>query len=106
MSDCIFCEVIGGRQLRTLLFEDETFVAIQDIHPQAPVHLLVMPKRHVTDLTDLTQEEFIHLFETIKQLIKTYHIKNYRIVNNGGGAQLVAHVHVHLMGSVDKERQL
>ncbi|HUD19005.1 MAG TPA: HIT domain-containing protein [Patescibacteria group bacterium] len=103
---CVFCDVIAGKLPRTLIFEDTDTIVIKDIHPQAPVHLLVIPKAHIADFTALSSSEIATSMKVVGQMIHDHGIKNYRIVNNGGGAELIRHVHIHIIGSIDKHRNL
>ena len=99
MKACIFCDIIAGRASRTLIYEDDKTVVIKDIYPQAPVHLLVIPKVHVVEFTDLTPQQITELGVVVQTIIKRRRITNYRIHNRGGGAQEIDHVHIHIMGS-------
>lgn len=103
---CIFCDIIAGRSARTLVYEDRETIVINDIHPQAATHLLVIPKKHVSDLLGLTESETAALTGVVRKIIRDKKIIRYRIVHNGGGAQLIDHVHVHVMGAVDPHRDL
>jgi len=103
--DCIFCQIVAGKIASDLVYQDEEVVAFHDIHPQAPVHLLVIPKKHITSLTQLTEEETPlvgHMVNIANQLAKREGIseKGYRLVVNCGqqGGQLVPHLHLHVLG--------
>lgn len=103
--DCIFCQIVAGKIASDLVYQDEEVVAFHDIHPQAPVHLLVIPKKHITSLTQLTEEEtplVEHMVNIANQLAKREGIseKGYRLVINCGqqGGQLVPHLHLHVLG--------
>ncbi len=103
--DCIFCQIVAGKIASDLVYQDEEVVAFHDIHPQAPVHLLVIPKKHITSLTQLTEEETPlagHIVNIANQLAKREGIseKGYRLVINCGqqGGQLVPHLHLHVLG--------
>ena len=106
MSSCIFCDIIAGKAKRSLVWEDENAIVINDIHPAASTHLLVIPKKHATNLTDMTDEETARLLLVVKKMIKDMNISKYRVVTNGGGAELIHHVHIHIMGAVDPHRNL
>lgn len=103
---CIFCEIINGTIPSSKEYEDESVIVIKDIHPQAPVHLLVIPKRHIQEFTDMPEELLTHVLTTAKQTIKDHAITQYRLVNNGKGAAMVDHFHLHILGSIDKSRTL
>lgn len=106
MKSCIFCEVIAGKHPRTVIFEDESVVVIKDLYPATSLHWLILPKKHSSDIIDLTPEELMKLVVVAQQLIKTHKISDFRIITNGGGAQQIDHTHIHLMGSVNPHRGL
>ncbi len=105
MENCLFCRIIARQMPGKIVYEDDTAVAIEDIHPQAPVHLLILPRKHLPSLTEaMTEDENLlgHLFTVAAQLARERGLetKGYRtLVNNGAWAgQSVCHLHVHLMG--------
>ena len=104
MSDCIFCKIANGEIPSNKVYEDEQIMCFHDADPQAPVHVLIIPKKHIESLDDL-QEEDKELVGTImlkvKDLAKGLGLDNgYRLVNNCGedGFQTVKHLHFHLLG--------
>lgn len=103
--DCIFCRIISKEVPSRIVFEDEKIMAIEDVNPQAPVHLLVIPKKHILTLQDIKEEEkdlMGMLFFAINRLARERGIseKGYRVVINCGpaGGQTVYHLHLHLVG--------
>lgn len=105
MSDCLFCRIASGELESKRVYEDETVVAFQDIHPQAPVHLLVIPRRHLVSLADATAADrglLGHLLEVAAHLAKKHGISEsgYRVVTNTGekAGQSVMHLHLHVLG--------
>ena len=106
MSDCIFCQIAQGTIPSNFVYQDDDFMVIRDIHPAAPVHLLVIPREHVVDFVEGDDTLLTSLATLVKKIIKQEKITNYRLVTNGGGAALIEHLHVHLMGQVDKHRDL
>jgi histidine triad (HIT) family protein len=105
MDNCIFCKIIRREAPGKIVYQDESAVAIEDLHPQAPVHLLVMPRRHVETLGVMKPEDEAligHLFGIAAELARQRGIESrgYRtVINNGVGAgQSVFHLHVHLLG--------
>lgn len=104
MSDCIFCKIANGEIPAKLVYEDDQIAAFHDLEPQAPVHILIIPKAHIDSL-DHTKPEDIQtlgwLMLKIKDIAKELGIKNgYRIVSNCGedALQSVEHLHFHLLG--------
>ena len=104
MSDCLFCKIIAGTIPSTKVYEDETVFAFRDIAPQAPTHILVIPKAHLSSVNDITAENsavVAHIFEVIPQIAKAEGLANgYRVVSNCGAdaGQTVHHLHFHILG--------
>jgi histidine triad (HIT) family protein len=102
---CIFCKIVKGELPAKVVYEDDKVMAFHDINPQAPVHLLIIPKVHIPTLNDLKEEnkELLgHIFLIIKKLAKEMGIdeSGYRVlVNcNKDGGQEIYHLHFHLLG--------
>ncbi len=106
MDDCIFCQIAAGKIPGNFVFQDEEFMVIRDIHPQAPVHLLVIPRKHVAEFIDADDGMIGRLTKLAAQIIRQEQISNYRLVNNGKGAAVIDHLHLHILGKVDKLRSL
>jgi histidine triad (HIT) family protein len=107
--DCIFCKIVNKEIPKEFVYEDDDVVSFADIHPVRPVHLLIIPKQHVSELVAVEQPElFQKLFTVVQKLIKKEGLtdKGYRISINGGGAQVVDHLHIHLMGPMTKTAAL
>jgi histidine triad (HIT) family protein len=111
--DCIFCNIVAGKIPSDIIYQDEEVIALRDINPQSPVHLLVIPRKHFTSLTDLTEEEkplMGHMITIANRLAKDEGIaeSGYRLVINCGrqGGQLVPHIHLHVMGGRQLSGQL
>ena len=101
--DCIFCKIRDKEIPKEFTYEDEDVMVFPDIHPLKPIHLLVIPKKHIRELTELTDPIVLEkLFSVMRQLIldKGLTDKGYRISLNGGGLQDIDHVHFHLMGPI------
>ena len=102
--ECIFCKIANGEIPATKVYEDETVVAFNDLSPQAPVHVLIIPKQHISSAAELDSSNsgvVAHIFEVAAKLGKESGLENgYRIVNNCGvdGGQTVQHLHFHFMG--------
>ncbi len=105
--DCIFCKIASGEIPSTKVYEDDKLLAFKDLDPQAPVHILVIPKTHIKWAYDVTEENssvIAHIFEKIPQIAKEQGLENgFRIVNNCGesAGQTVHHIHFHLLGGRD-----
>ncbi len=104
-EDCIFCKIIKKQIPCELVYEDDKVIGFKDISPQAPIHIIIIPKEHISDLNCLNveQAEIIgHIFIVAKEIAQTLGIaeSGYRIVTNCGeqGGQTVQHIHFHLLG--------
>jgi histidine triad (HIT) family protein len=104
MDECIFCSIVQGKTPAQIVYEDDSVLAFEDINPQAPVHLLVVPRKHVPSLTEIGpgDEPLVgHLLAVAAQLARerAVHDKGYRtVINNGSSAgQSVFHLHVHVL---------
>ena len=104
MSDCLFCKIAGKEIPAAVVYEDEEILCFNDISPQAPVHVLIIPKKHLDSLNDAAEEDIMMLGQImykIKELAGILGLENgYRLVNNCGvdGMQSVQHLHFHLLG--------
>ena len=105
MDDCLFCKIIEGAIPSDRLFENDDFIAFKDINPQAPVHILVVPKRHLSMLSDCGEEDaelLSGLLLAANEVARKAGIgeSGYRVAVNSGkeGGQVVFHLHLHLMG--------
>ena len=102
--DCLFCKIISGQIPSRKVYQDEQCLAFADINPQAPVHFLIVPRKHVPSLSEATHEHeglIGHLHVVAAELARENGLHNgYRTVINTGpdGGQTVAHLHVHLLG--------
>ncbi len=100
MDNCIFCKIINGDFNTDFVYEDEKIVAFNDINPQAPVHILFVPKVHVASLNELEDTLIIKsIYDAIKKVAGENGIKDYRVVLNTGkeAGQEVMHIHFHMI---------
>ncbi len=99
MVDCIFCKIINGEFGTKFVYEDENVVVFNDINPKADTHLLVVPKKHVTDLNECSEELIAKLMSIVKKVTVQEGIKSYRTVINTGkeAGQEVFHLHIHIL---------
>ena len=104
MENCLFCKIVAGTIPSTKVYEDDSILAFRDINPQAPVHVLVIPKVHIQDTDGVTAENsavIAHIFEVIPQIAKAEGLANgYRVISNCGpdSGQMVPHLHFHILG--------
>ncbi len=101
--DCLFCKISRGELPSIKVYEDDTVYAFKDINPIAPVHILIIPKEHISKLEDITPENsgvISHIFEVAAKLAKDMGLENgFRVVSNCGedAGQTVFHIHFHLL---------
>ncbi|MEI8208203.1 MAG: histidine triad nucleotide-binding protein [Methylococcales bacterium] len=103
MTDCLFCKMVSGVIKPDVVFEDDTVLAFRDINPQAPVHILIIPKTHIATLNELNDTQLAgHLLQTAVKLAEAEGLSEtgYRTVFNCNkhGGQEVYHLHLHLLG--------
>lgn len=105
MQDCLFCKIIKGDVPSKKVYENDYVYAFEDIHPVAPVHVLVIPKIHISNLNEVNDENVKYIseiFKSIKEIALKCNIDKtgYRVISNCGedGGQVVGHLHFHLLG--------
>lgn len=104
MADCIFCKIAAGEIPTNKVYEDDTVLVFRDMDPQAPTHILLIPKQHISSALELTEENsgvVAHIFAVAARLGKELGLeRGFRIVNNCGedGGQSVQHLHFHMLG--------
>jgi histidine triad (HIT) family protein len=102
-SDCLFCKIIAGQLASTKLYEDERVFAFKDVHPQAPFHALIVPRKHVATLDDFPAADAAllgHMLLTAKRLAAEAGLPGYRVAMNvhRAGGQVIFHAHLHVLG--------
>ena len=108
MSDCIFCKIVAGGLATELLGESEHSIAFRDINPEMPVHLLVVPKKHYRDVTELSESSDIELLDLIKLASKLAGEQtgdgSYKLLFNSGASagQTIFHAHAHVLSQMPK----
>ncbi|MBI2590837.1 MAG: HIT domain-containing protein [Candidatus Blackburnbacteria bacterium] len=111
MKDCLFCKIVAGVVPSEKEYEDEDILIFRDIHPKAPIHLLIIPKKHIeqfADLVDDTWEVWLKMNKTAQEFIEDMELRKtgYRLVVNGAGAALIQHLHLHLLGDIEHTRDI
>lgn len=107
MADCIFCKIASGEIPSTKVYEDDLCLAFRDLNPQAPTHILVIPKDHIQSVDEINESNEAvvgHIFSVIAKVAKDEGLdKGYRVVSNIGeqGQQTVPHLHFHIIGGRD-----
>lgn len=105
MENCLFCKIINGDVKSKKVYENDYVYAFYDIHPVAPVHVLIIPKVHIDNLNHISSENEIYVTEcmkAVKEVTKICNISNvgYRVISNCGedGGQVINHLHFHVLG--------
>lgn len=109
-KDCIFCKIVNGEIPTEYLYEDDALVVFRDINPHAPVHILIVPRRHIRSINDLTENDreiISHMIMVGKDIAKKESINSsgYKLLFNveRGGGQVIFHLHLHLIGGWEKK---
>lgn len=100
--DCIFCQIINKEKSSDIIYEDDRFIIIKDINPKAPVHLLIIPKKHINSVNEVEKEDKELMGDLIlaaKNIAKEKNLNGYKLMINIGreGGQIVDHLHLHLL---------
>ena len=104
MFDCLFCKIIAGDIPSNKVYDDEYVYAFRDINPQAPTHILIVPKEHIASAADINTDNskvVAHIFEVIPKIAEKEGLKNgFRVITNSGpdACQSVHHLHFHILG--------
>jgi len=113
MEDCIFCKIVAGEIPAEIVYQGEGIIAFRDINPLSPVHLQIIPRKHIASVADISDDEYYLAGEMVKvanQLAKSegFAGNGYRLVMNCGkqGGQLVPHLHMHLLGGRQMSNEL
>ena len=112
MENCLFCKIVRGEIPSPKVYEDEQVLAFRDIAPQAPTHILVIPKAHIASVAELNEENaqvVAHIFAVIAQIAEKEGLANgYRVVSNCGddAGQTVHHLHFHILGGQQLSLQM
>ena len=109
-KDCIFCKIVNREIPTEFLYEDDTLVVFRDINPHAPVHILIVSKKHIRSINDLTENDreiISHMIMVGKDIAKKESVNSsgYKLLFNveRGGGQVIFHLHLHLIGGWEKK---
>lgn len=107
-QDCIFCKIVAGEAPASVEYEDDLVLAFNDINPKAPVHILIVPKMHLSTIADMNESDELllgHMVWVAKQLAEQRHLAGYKLVFNVGklGGQVIFHIHLHLVGGWEEK---
>lgn len=108
MKECLFCKIVKGEMPKDFVYQDQQIVAFEDIHPLAPVHILIIPKRHIEDIGEITKSDISLMGKLVwvaKKIATDLNISDsgYKLLFRVGkhGGQEVSHIHLHLIGGAE-----
>lgn len=107
--DCLFCKIAKKEAPAEIIFEDEKIIVFKDIYPKAPIHFLIIPKKHISSIDSMEVNDKILMGELIlvaKKIAKEQNLKGYKLMINVGrdGGQLIDHLHLHLLSGKISEK--
>lgn len=106
MEDCIFCKIVKGETYTKFEKETDNLVVFKDINPQAAIHLLMVPKKHIKDIGDIDDMVWKEIKDIAVNISRAKAMRGFRLVNNSGEAAAVNHMHVHFLGDVSPDRSV
>jgi len=105
-EECVFCKIASGKIATKFLYETDELLVFRDTHPSAPIHYLIVPRKHIKNIEE-TSDDIWAAIKNMALKIKgeEYH-KGFRLVNNYGSTALIEHMHVHYLSGIKKDRKL
>jgi len=104
MEECIFCKIAKGETETTFEKATENLVVFKDINPAAAIHLLIVPRNHLKDITGVTDDIWKEIKDVALEIAREKGLRGFRLVHNAGEAAAINHMHVHLLGDVTPDR--
>lgn len=105
-ESCVFCKIVKGEIPSEKVEETESLIVIKDIHPQAPIHFLIIPREHIEDIRSDNGVIWASVGKLATKIAKEKGVGGFRLVHNAGDASLIKHMHVHFLGEVKGDRVL
>jgi histidine triad (HIT) family protein len=106
MPDCIFCQIAKKKIPTKIEKQTSNLIVFKDINPQASVHLLIVPKKHIRDIGEVSDKLWLEIKKIALELAHEKKLTGFRLVTNMGSAAAVKHMHVHFLGGVDQQREV
>ena len=109
MKDCVFCKIAKHEIQKEFIYEDKDIMVFPDLNPWKPIHILVVPKKHIEDILDLDDYNLLKKTKIIiDKVVKDHKLdkKGFRISVNGGGAQVINHLHFHVIGPISQDLEV
>lgn len=104
MDDCTFCKIVKGEMDTKFEKETNNLVVFKDVNPQAAVHLLIVPKKHLKDMTQAEDSLWKEIKDVVVGIARAKALSGFRLVHNAGDAAAINHMHIHLLGDVTPDR--
>jgi histidine triad (HIT) family protein len=105
-KDCVFCKIAAGELPADFIKVTDRFMVFSDLHPSAPVHILIIPKEHYPTIAQMPDELWLEARDIALQIGMERRMKGFRFVNNYGSSALINHVHMHMLGGITKRRKV
>jgi histidine triad (HIT) family protein len=106
MNDCIFCQIVKGEKPADIVLETDEIIVFPDTNPHVPVHLLIVPKKHIQDVREADNQTWNLIKNVAVRLGKEKKLEGYRLVHNVGSSAIIPHLHVHFLGGISAEEKL
>jgi len=106
MAECIFCKIVEGKVAKRILKETEELIVFKDINPTAPIHLLIVSKKHISDIREAEDSIWTEIKKVAIELARENKLTGFRLTHNAGDSSLIPHMHVHFLGKVTAMREV
>jgi len=106
MEDCIFCKIVKGEAQANIVTQTPDLVVFPDIHPSAPTHFLIIPKKHIQDLTKADDALWVEIKNLAMKMAEERGLNGFRLATNTGAAAAIKHMHVHFLAGIDSKRAI
>lgn len=104
MNDCVFCQIVAGKTDTKVEKETDNLIVFKDINPQAAIHLLIVPKKHIKDLGELDDKIWKEIKDLVVVMARDRGAKGFRLIHNSGDAASIPHMQIHFLADVTPER--
>ena len=106
MEECIFCKIVKGETDTNIVTQTDNLIVFPGIHPSAPTHFLIIPKKHIPDMTQAEDILWLEIRNLATQMAKERNLIGFRLATNTGTAAAVKHMHVHFLAGIDSKRAI
>ncbi|OGM29968.1 hypothetical protein A2801_00415 [Candidatus Woesebacteria bacterium RIFCSPHIGHO2_01_FULL_41_10] len=105
-TDCIFCKIVGKELPAEVISETDDLLAFKDKFPSAPIHYVILPKKHFTDITEITDALWVEMKNLATKIAKEQNLSGFRIATNAGDTAMISHMHLHFLAGIHKDRSV